>query len=50
VGFGLYYGIRAWVKGFRKKRWVRIVTITIFSVLLLFIILALSIDYGYGGG
>ena len=50
VGFGLYYVIRAWVKEFRKRKWVRTATITIFSVLLLFITLALSIDYGYGGG
>ena len=50
VGFGLYYVIRAWVKEFRKRKWVRSATITIFSVLLLFITLALSIDYGYGGG
>jgi hypothetical protein len=46
----LFFGIRAWVKGFRKKRWVRIVTISIFSLLLLFITLALSINYGYSGG
>jgi len=50
VGFGLYYVIRAWVKEIRKRKWVRTATITIFSVLLLFITLALSINYGYGGG
>jgi len=46
----LFFGIRAWVKGFKNKKWVRIVTISIFSVLLLFIILSLSIGYGYSGG
>jgi len=46
----LFFGIRAWVKGFKNKKWVRIVTISIFSLLLLFITLALSINYGYSGG
>ncbi len=50
LGVSLFFGIRAWVKEFRKRRWVRIVTITIFSIVLLFVILASLINYGYSGG
>ena len=51
LGFAFYFLIRAWWRAWRNRvKWVRIVTISIFSLLLLFITLALSINYGYSGG